>query len=217
MPAVPKEPQMRINGFKKDYKFWSYLHASLNRANPNLDYFHFAYVYQGTRRATNNHFRVLLIKLSNKQSNKLTKIAQDSMKLFDSREDGCKFGHAYQAYWERRNCDSLRQNVSHPKEDEMDVDYQGESHLNTDDDYREKTSNSLKQMSALPSDEVGHLKIIDLSSESALHISQSEIPEDEFNNITNAIHIEPIVLSDYATELSNALQHCPPPIATSFT
>lgn len=56
---------------------------------------------------------------------------------------------------------------------------------------------------------MGHLKIIDLSSESALRILQSEISEDEFNNITNATHIEPIVLSDYATELSNALQHCP--------
>ncbi|RCH83415.1 hypothetical protein CU098_006074 [Rhizopus stolonifer] len=177
------------------------------------------------------------------------------MKLFDSREDDCEFGHAYQAYWERRNRDSLRQqmerenrktivrlnklsnkrirtlakDVSHPKEDEMDVDDQGEgylnaddqgegylnaddqgeSHLNADDDYREKTSNALKQISALPSDEVGHLKIIDLSSESALRILQSEISEDEFNNITNATHIEPIVLSDYATELSNALQHCP--------
>ncbi|KAL4211731.1 hypothetical protein AB4K20DRAFT_1968189 [Rhizopus microsporus] len=167
------------------------------------------------------------------------------MKLFDSREDDCEFGHAYQAYWERRNLDSLRQkmerenrktiirlnklsnkkirtlaeDLSHPKEDEMDADYQGEgylnaddqgeSHLNADDDYREKTSNALKQMSALPSDEVGHIKIIDLSSKSALRILQSEISENEFNNVTNATHIEPIVLSDYATELSNALQHCP--------
>ncbi|KAI8880091.1 hypothetical protein K501DRAFT_255655 [Backusella circina FSU 941] len=64
-------------------------------------------------------------------------------------------------------------------------------------------------MSALPSDEVGHIKIIDLSSESALCILKSEIPEDEFNDITNATHIEPIVLSDYATELSSALQQCP--------
>ncbi|KAI8082203.1 hypothetical protein BDF21DRAFT_338690, partial [Thamnidium elegans] len=55
---------------------------------------------------------------------------------------------------------------------------------------------------------VGHLKIIDLSSESALRILQSEISEDEFNNITNATHIKPIVLSDYAIELSNALQDC---------
>ncbi|CAO3677301.1 unnamed protein product [Rhizopus microsporus] len=91
----------------------------------------------------------------------------------------------------------------------LNADDQGESHLNADDDYREKTSNALKQMSALPSDEVGHIKIIDLSSKSALRILQSEISENEFNNVTNATHIEPIVLSDYATELSNALQHCP--------
>lgn len=35
----------------------------------------------------------------------------------------------------------------------LNADDQGESHLNADDDYREKTSNALKQMSALPSDE----------------------------------------------------------------
>ncbi|KAI8880090.1 hypothetical protein K501DRAFT_325182, partial [Backusella circina FSU 941] len=164
MSAVPKRPQMRISGFKKNYKFWSYLHASLNRENPNLDYFHFADAYQGTRRATNNHFKDLLKKLSSKQSNKLTKIAQDSMKLFDSREDNCNFGHAYQAYWERRNVDSLRQemerenrktviklnklsnkriralakDVSHPNEYEMDVDDQSENNLNTDDQSENK-------------------------------------------------------------------------------
>lgn len=89
MSAVPKRHQMRINGFKKNSKFWSYLNASLNRENPNLDYFHFADLYQGTRRATSNHFRDLLIKFSSKQSNKLTKIAQDSMKLFDVSTNTC--------------------------------------------------------------------------------------------------------------------------------
>lgn len=56
---------------------------------------------------------------------------------------------------------------------------------------------------------MGHLKIIDLSSESALRFLQSEISEDEFNNIANATHIELIALSDYATVMSNTLQHCP--------
>lgn len=56
---------------------------------------------------------------------------------------------------------------------------------------------------------MGHIKIIDLSSKSALRILQSEISENEFNNVTNATHIEPIVLSDYATELSSALLQCP--------
>ncbi|CEP14936.1 hypothetical protein [Parasitella parasitica] len=52
------------------------------------------------------------------------------------------------------------------------------------------------------------MKIIDLSPESALFILKSELSEDEFNDITNATHIKPIVLSDYATELLSALQQC---------
>ncbi|CAO3703122.1 unnamed protein product [Rhizopus stolonifer] len=56
---------------------------------------------------------------------------------------------------------------------------------------------------------VGHLQIIDFSSESALQILKSEISAEEFNGITTVTEIEPIVLSDYATELSNALEECP--------
>jgi hypothetical protein len=71
--------------------FSEWIHSNtVCRENPNLDYFQFADVYQGTRRATNNYFKDLLIKLSNNQSNKLTKIAQDTMKLFDFGTNTCQ-------------------------------------------------------------------------------------------------------------------------------
>ncbi|CAO3633513.1 unnamed protein product [Mucor fragilis] len=73
----------------------------------------------------------------------------------------------------------------------------------------EDASIVLEQMSSLPSDEVGHLQIIDLSSETALQVLQSEISENEYRDITSATEINPINLSAYATQLSNALLECP--------
>lgn len=74
---------MRIRGIKKNYKFSNYLDSSLNTGNPALNYFSFANTYQGTRGATNNHFKDLLDNMSTNQSNKLTKIAKDAKKLFN--------------------------------------------------------------------------------------------------------------------------------------
>ncbi|KAG2218029.1 hypothetical protein INT45_014305 [Circinella minor] len=106
--------------------------------------------------------------------------------------------------------DEGQMNVNGQDEGQINVDDQYETPINNaDDDYGERTSNALKQMSALPSDKVGYPEIIDLSSKSTSRILQFGISEDEFNNITNATHIEPTVLSDYAIELSNALQHSP--------
>lgn len=51
---------------------------------------------------------------------------------------------------------------------------------------------------------VGHLKIIDLSSTTAVEILKSEVSLEEFKSITTATSINPIVLSDYALDLINA-------------
>lgn len=56
---------------------------------------------------------------------------------------------------------------------------------------------------------VGHLQIIDLSSETARQILKSGISAEYFNNITTATEIKPITLTSYATELSKALEECP--------
>ncbi|KAG1292475.1 hypothetical protein G6F66_006938 [Rhizopus arrhizus] len=61
-------------------------------------------------------------------------------------------------------------------------------------------------MPTLSSDEVGHIQIIDLSSDTASQILKSDISAEEFSDIAAATEIKPIVLSDYATELSNALE-----------
>lgn len=53
------------------------------------------------------------------------------------------------------------------------------------------------------------LKIIDLSSPIAVEILKSEISAEKFDQITAATNIEPIVLSDYAMQLLDALESCP--------
>ncbi|GAA5807060.1 hypothetical protein MFLAVUS_000410 [Mucor flavus] len=66
--------------------------------------------------------------------------------------------------------------------------------------------NALQQLSDLASDEVGHLNIIDFSSPVAVEILKPEISAEEFDRITDATNIEPIVLTDHAAALINALQ-----------
>ena len=82
MPPTQTQHKIRVRGIKKDYKFASYLDSSLNTAHPTLDYFKFADTYQGTKRATNSHYKDLLENLTKNQSNKLTKIARDAERLF---------------------------------------------------------------------------------------------------------------------------------------
>lgn len=48
------------------------------------------------------------------------------------------------------------------------------------------------------------MKIIDLTSTTAVEILQSEVSLEEFNSITTATKIDPIALSDYALDLINA-------------
>lgn len=51
--------------------------------------------------------------------------------------------------------------------------------------------------------------IVDLSSTSAKDILKSEIGNDRYNLITKETKLEPVTLSTYATELSNALNEAP--------
>lgn len=55
----------------------------------------------------------------------------------------------------------------------------------------------------------GHQEIIDLSSPTAVEILKCEILPEEFDQITAVSNIEPIILSDYAEQLSKALENCP--------
>lgn len=52
---------------------------------------------------------------------------------------------------------------------------------------------------------VEKLNIVDLSSTAAKDILRSEIGNDRYNLIVEETKLEPVTLSTYATELSNAL------------
>lgn len=54
-----------------------------------------------------------------------------------------------------------------------------------------------------------------MSSPIAVEVLKSEISAEKFDQITAATNIEPIVLSDYATQLLNALESCPLPLSLS--
>lgn len=84
-----KDTKIRITSFPKNYKFSEYLNSSLKPPNPKLDYFKFADQFNGTKKATNNHYLDLLDKLSKNQSNKLTKIASDAKNLFNVNTNIC--------------------------------------------------------------------------------------------------------------------------------
>lgn len=88
MPQV-KDTKIRIASFPKNYKFSEYLNSSLKSLNPKLDYFKFADQFNGTKRATNNHYLDLLGMLLKNQSNKLTKIASDAKNLFNVSTNIC--------------------------------------------------------------------------------------------------------------------------------
>ncbi|KAI9004288.1 hypothetical protein CLU79DRAFT_713127, partial [Phycomyces nitens] len=55
------------------------------------------------------------------------------------------------------------------------------------------------------SSRVGRLRIIDLSSATALDILKSEIPIDQFNAIIEAVNMNLFPMSAYASDLSNTL------------
>ncbi|CAO3696422.1 unnamed protein product [Rhizopus microsporus] len=67
------------------------------------------------------------------------------------------------------------------------------------------TDKVLHQTANLPSDQVEKLNIVDLSSTAAKDILRSEIGNDRYNLIVEETKLEPVTLSTYATELSNAL------------
>ncbi|KAG1131000.1 hypothetical protein G6F37_013479 [Rhizopus arrhizus] len=71
------------------------------------------------------------------------------------------------------------------------------------------TEVTLRQAANLASDEVGRLQTIDLSSTTALDILKLEIPTDQFNAIIEAANMDPVPMSAYASELSNALDKAP--------
>jgi carbon starvation protein CstA len=87
--APNKPSKMRISGLPKDYKYLDYLNSSLKPPNPTLDYFVFAEKFRGSKNATNNHSSDLLDKLTNKQSNKLTRIAKKAESLFTVSTNNC--------------------------------------------------------------------------------------------------------------------------------
>ncbi|KAG0172700.1 hypothetical protein DFQ28_009557 [Apophysomyces sp. BC1034] len=76
-------------------------------------------------------------------------------------------------------------------------------------DAESGTEVALRQTANLASDEVGRLQIIDLSSTTALDILKLEIPIDQFNAIIEAANMDPVPMSAYASELSNALNKAP--------
>ncbi|KAG1315797.1 hypothetical protein G6F64_000369 [Rhizopus arrhizus] len=95
--------------------------------------------------------------------------------------------------------------ASHPNEGDINVDDEREGGINIDDEYEESQPEGAGAGagSAL---KVGHIQIIDLSSDTASQILKSDISAEEFSDIAAATEIKSIVLSDYATELSNALE-----------
>lgn len=56
---------------------------------------------------------------------------------------------------------------------------------------------------------VGHLKIVDLSSEVAVQILKSKISVEAFDQIISATNMESITLSEYAFQLLSALERSP--------
>lgn len=73
----PMKSKKQITGIRKEY-----LNSSLNCEKPELNYFTFADYYNGSKDATNNHYKDLLQKLSVNQTNKLTKIIEVAQVLF---------------------------------------------------------------------------------------------------------------------------------------
>lgn len=53
------------------------------------------------------------------------------------------------------------------------------------------------------------LKIIDLSSKTALRILKAGIPIDRFDSIIRATQIHSVQMSDYANEITNTLENAP--------
>ncbi|KAG1055541.1 hypothetical protein G6F43_002512 [Rhizopus delemar] len=273
---IHKQIEDMLNERNRDYKcvffppyspelnpieqFWALVKRWLNSASqgpsPNLDYFIFDDTFQSFKHATNSHYLDLLTLLSNKQSNKLTKIAQVAQNLFDTRSDGnSKFGKRYADYWDARESSSsicrimqsqgqetiiilneltiarqvhglgnntdkealVSSGISKSPElkeveavdSEVDEGTENEVEDETPSSTKSGTDMILHQTANLASDQVGKPNIVDLPSISAKDILKSEIGNDRYNLITKETKLEPVTLSTYATELSNALNEAP--------
>ncbi|CAO3701912.1 unnamed protein product [Rhizopus stolonifer] len=67
----------------------------------------------------------------------------------------------------------------------------GENKGGESEELENSTTMALRQVADLPSDEVGHLEIIDLSSTATIEILKSEISLEKFNSIIAATYFSP--------------------------
>ncbi|RCH94808.1 hypothetical protein CU097_007912 [Rhizopus azygosporus] len=216
MPLQIKSTNTRARGLQKNYNYKSWLGSVLNNPEPSLDYFKFTDTFKD------------LLQLSNDQSNKLTKIVSIAKALFDLRNDvKTEFREKYAMYWEQRDESDMQRALKIQNQRTIkrlnqitnnEIVRLAEQAHNLDSVSNETSGKSgeeivlkvmLKVNQCCKSSRVGRLQIIDLSSNFNISRAVIEIPIDKFDAIIEASHMDPVLMSPYASGLSNAFDKAP--------
>ncbi|ORE16028.1 hypothetical protein BCV71DRAFT_272711 [Rhizopus microsporus] len=195
MPLQIKSTNTRARGLQKNYNYKSWLGSVLNNPEPSLDYFKFTDTFKGNQSVTNCHYKIYY-------NYQMTKLRNDVK---------TEFREKYAMYWEQRDESDMQRALKIQNQRTI-------KRLNqiTNNEIAHNLDSVSNETSGKSGEEIV-LKVM-LKVVLRLHYGKRqishlttviEIPIDKFDAIIEASHMDPVLMSPYASGLSNAFDKAP--------